>query len=80
MKVSRQSKKLESSSAPTPRKTAASIGGRIAGLDWERIERDLDAQGYATTGAILRAAECAEMIESVPESRALSQPRRDGTA
>ncbi len=32
-----------------------------------RIERDLDAQGYATTGALLRAAECAELIALYPE-------------
>ncbi len=55
---------MESSSAPTPRKhkTEASIVDRVAALDWARIARDLDAQGYATTGAVLRAAECAELI------------------
>src|ERR1700688_4663587 len=67
MRVSRQSRKLGSSSAPTPRKTGASIGDRVAALDWTRIERDLDAQGYATTGAILRAAECSEMIALYPD-------------
>lgn len=67
MRVSRRSRKLGSLSAPTPRKTGASIGDRVAALDWERIERDLDAQGYAMTGAILRAAECAEMIELYPD-------------
>jgi uncharacterized protein len=53
---------LGSSSAPTPRKTGASIGERVAALDWPRIEHDLDAQGYATTGAVLRESECAELI------------------
>ena len=57
---------MESSSAPTPHKTETpkglSIGERISALDWVRIERDLDAQGYATTGALLRAPECAELI------------------
>jgi len=53
---------LGSSSAPTPRKTGASIGERVAALDWARIEHDLDAQGYATTGAVLRESECAELI------------------
>src|ERR1700727_970794 len=77
MRVSRRSRKLGSSSAPTPRKTEASIGDRIARLDWERIERDLDAQGYATTGAILRAGECAEMIALYPD-RDRSQARADG--
>jgi hypothetical protein len=58
---------LGNSSAPTPRKTAGSIGDRIASLDWERIDRDLDAQGYAATGSILRAAECAELIALYPD-------------
>ena len=62
MKVSRQSRRLESSSAPTPRKTELTIGDRVAALDWARIERDLDAQGYATTGPLIRAAECTELI------------------
>jgi uncharacterized protein len=54
---------LGSSSAPTPRKKGASaIGDRVATLDWARIEGDLDAQGYATTGVVLRASECAELI------------------
>ena len=60
---------MESSSAPTPRKhkTVASIVDRVAALDWARIARDLDAQGYATTGAVLRAAECAELIALYPD-------------
>jgi len=60
---------LESSSAPTPHKhkTVASIVDRVAALDWTRITRDLDAQGYATTGAVLRAAECAELIALYPD-------------
>ncbi len=60
---------MESLSAPTPHKhkTAASIVDRVAALDWERIARDLDAQGYATTGAMLRAAECAELIALYPD-------------
>jgi len=62
MKGSKRSRKLGSSSAPTPRKSGASIGDRVVALDWARIERDLDAQGYATTGAVLRAPECAELI------------------
>ncbi len=60
---------MESSSAPTPHKytTVASIVDRVAALDWARIARDLDAQGYATTGAVLRAAECAELIALYPD-------------
>jgi uncharacterized protein len=60
---------LESSSAPTPhkQKSVASIVDRVAALDWDRIGRDLDAQGYATTGAVLRSAECAELIALYPD-------------
>jgi uncharacterized protein len=60
---------LESSSAPTPHKhkTVESIVGRVAALDWMRIASDLDAQGYATTGAVLHAAECAELIAIYPD-------------
>ncbi|HMD03672.1 MAG TPA: 2OG-Fe(II) oxygenase [Candidatus Binatus sp.] len=60
---------MESSSAPTPHKhkTVASIVDRVAALDWARIARDLDAQGYATTGAVLRPAECAELIALYPD-------------
>ncbi len=56
-----------SSSAPTLRKTGAAIGDRVAALDWARIERELDAQGYATTGVLLRAAERAELIALYPD-------------
>lgn len=62
MKASRQSTRLGSSSAPTPHKIDASIGDRVSALDWTRIERDLDAQGYAKTGPIVGASECAELI------------------
>ena len=67
MRVSRRSRKSGSSSAPTPRNTEASIGDRVAALDWARIERDLDAQGYVTTGVILRAAECEKLIALYPD-------------
>jgi hypothetical protein len=35
-----------------------SIAERIARLDWERIARDLDERGHATTPRLLDAAEC----------------------
>ena len=35
-----------------------SIAGRVAGLDWARIEAELDAFGCATTGPLLPAADC----------------------
>src|SRR5260370_42671074 len=68
-RVSRRSKKLENSSAPTSSRIAIAdtIGERIARLDWNRIERDLDARGYAVTGKILRARECAGLIALYPD-------------
>src|SRR2546423_4877543 len=36
-----------------------SIAQRIASLDWNAIEEQLDARGCATTGAVLTRAECA---------------------
>jgi uncharacterized protein len=67
MKRSRPSTRSGSLSAPTPRKVDESIPDRVAALDWTRIERDLDAQGYALTGTILSASECAELIALYPE-------------
>jgi uncharacterized protein len=37
------------------------IAARIAGLDWSEIATQLDAHGCATTGALLRADECAAL-------------------
>ncbi len=34
---------------------------RVVALDWPRIEAELDAQGWATTGALLDPAECAAL-------------------
>ncbi|HUO06690.1 MAG TPA: 2OG-Fe(II) oxygenase [Candidatus Binataceae bacterium] len=42
--------------------TAKSIGARTAALEWKRIESSLDAVGFATTGPILTAAQCAQLI------------------
>ena len=36
----------------------ATLATRIAGLDWPKLEEQLDEQGYATTGPLLSAAEC----------------------
>ena len=72
---------MENSSAPTSSKIASddarladaaiagvdAIGERVARLDWKRIERDLDARGYAVTGKILRARECAGLIALYPD-------------
>lgn len=42
----------------------ASIVERIDALDWRRIARDLAEGGWAATGPILTAAECAELETS----------------
>ena len=38
-----------------------SLEARVAALDWPRIEGELAAQGWATTGALLSADECADL-------------------
>jgi hypothetical protein len=45
----------------------APIKARIANLDWERISRELDANGYALIGSVLAPDECAELIALYPE-------------
>ena len=40
------------------------IDSRIAAIDWSRIERDLDHQGWALTGPLLTSAECAALAAS----------------
>ena len=40
----------------------AAAGDRVAALDWDRIERDLSERGYALTGPLLYADECANLI------------------
>lgn len=40
---------------------------RVGAFDWKRIERELDARGYALTGPILAPDECAAMIALYPE-------------
>ena len=40
----------------------AAAGDRVAALDWDRIERDLNERGYALTGPLLHADECASLI------------------
>jgi hypothetical protein len=46
-----------SSSAPPD------LSARVAALDWPRIEADLNARGYATTGVLLTPTECAGLID-----------------
>ena len=40
----------------------ASIADRIDALPWDRIGASLDARGFAPTGPILDAAECAALV------------------
>jgi len=40
---------------------ATPVEERIAALDWERIASDLGERGYATTGRVLTAGECANL-------------------
>jgi uncharacterized protein len=46
-----------------------SIEERLAGLDWRRIAADLDEQGWAATGPLLQAGECAELRARYAEER-----------
>ena len=41
----------------------ASLGARVGALDWDALGRDLDAQGYARTAAVLTTAECEELAK-----------------
>ena len=40
----------------------ASAGDRIAALDWDQIESDLNERGFALTGPLLQADQCASLI------------------
>ena len=44
--------------------TAVDVGVRVRALAWPAIEASLDASGYATTGRLLRAEECAALVAS----------------
>ncbi len=44
-----------------------SIKARVLELDWTRINRDLDADGYALTGTVLASEECAGLVAMYPE-------------
>ena len=44
-----------------------SIKSRIGKLEWPRIERELDASGFALTGSVLTPDECAALIALYPQ-------------
>jgi hypothetical protein len=48
--------------------TAMDVGARVRALAWPVIEASLDASGYATTGRLLRAEECAALVASYEQS------------
>ena len=45
------------------------LAARVAGLPWEAIGAELDARGFATTGPVLDAAECADLAALHGEER-----------
>ena len=45
------------------------LAARVAGLPWEAIGAELDARGFATTGPLLDAAECASLAAGYGEDR-----------
>lgn len=46
---------------------APSLSARVDALPWQRIATGLDAEGWAATGPLLAAAECAELASSYAE-------------
>lgn len=44
------------------------VAERVAGLEWPRIEAELDSLGYATTGPLLTSNECRELAALYPEN------------
>mgnify|MGYP003694687975 CR=1 FL=1 len=45
------------------------LAARVAGLPWETLEAELDARGFATTGPLLDAAECAGLAAMYSDER-----------
>ena len=44
-----------------------SLADPSAALDWTRIEKDLDAEGFALTGPLLSAADCGTLRAAYDE-------------
>jgi len=51
--------KADAGKAGSGKPLAVTLAGRVAGLDWTRIETDLWETGHARPGPLLSAAECA---------------------
>jgi hypothetical protein len=47
----------------------AAVRERLADLDWTAIARALDERGYATTPALLTAAECVDLVRLFDDER-----------
>jgi hypothetical protein len=47
---------------------AASVAERVSGLDWRRIEGELDGIGVGLTGPILSPSECATLVALYPQT------------
>ena len=50
------------------RKRQAAIGARVAALPWAAITASLDERGFATTGPLLTASECAALTASYADT------------
>src|SRR5688572_3047255 len=46
---------------------ATDVAGRVKALDWERVSKDLDAQGCAMIERLISPAECEALAELYPE-------------
>lgn len=47
-----------------------SIGQRVAALDWQRIDEELSARGFATTGKLVTASERAQVARAYDDDSA----------
>jgi len=62
MRASRRSTEWANSFARTRPERVGPAGDRVTALDWKQIERELDERGYALTGRLLTADECASLV------------------
>jgi hypothetical protein len=48
--------------------TKGCVAARVAGLDWAAIARSIDDRGFATTGPVLSADECAALADGYDDN------------
>lgn len=53
--------------ADVPSPMPQPISARLAALDWDRVQADLDTVGCAATGPLLTPAECADLTALYPD-------------